>query len=668
MTSTIPFSISIRFKINKDMLASPLRTYNLLRVRTALAFVMLSATGAQAANFTVLNGTTEQTTQTLSAGESGVIEKGATLDVSTPPNSSSARGTSLEGIGAKIVNNGDIITKWGFGFFTNASATDAVLVNNGSIRSSATISAPVTLVGRNNVMTNNGTIETTAPGIHVRSTSTNSKVINNGTILVNRASKSGIILSANNATATNNGSIIVNGDNARGVSLYDKTHFNNTGLIRVTGVDAIGIRFSSTPTPGTSATIGGAVIALGSNAKAIEFHQGNIVTIKSGATIVGAIDMNGRTDNTLNIEAEKGARSTARTVINPGTINLPSDNKSIVLRAGNTILTADPTALSAKQNSLATTTKGIHRTLTQQLARSKKSRPVLVASAVLEPGMLPTQKKSFAWGQFFGEYNERGDNGGLLAYRSHSGGVVGGYETPIDDHSIGVFAGGAISQMETDISSVKSEVKGAFVGGYAQYVVGKWALDTALIAGYQRHRDKRFVVDNVAGAEMARSDYNSLYVSPSIGLTHTIDVAPDIQLLPSGSINYTYGHYGAYDETGTTSSNLSVKSHDADAINARAQLAIQKQFSETQSEIELRAGLKYSYFGRERVDIGIATDASSFTRYQGIGATSSKGGYFGGNFRYDLDENMTLLADVETGFAQNDERSIGGYVGVEFRF
>ncbi|WP_417788911.1 autotransporter domain-containing protein [Terasakiella pusilla] len=667
MTSALPLSLSTHLKTSGKTPTSPVRMYTSLRVSTALAFVMLSATGAQAANFTILNGTTEQTTQTLSAGENGVIEKGATLDVSNPPNASAAKGVSLDGVGAKVVNNGDIIAKWGPGFYTDVSATDAVLINNGSIRSSATLRTPVQLRGQNNLMTNNGVIESTAGGIHALTDATNSTIINNGTILANDGN-SGIALGAENATATNNGSIIVNGNNGKGVSISSSNHFHNTGLIRVTGDNAIGINFSHGIAQDASATIGGTVIALGSNAKAIEFKAGDVVTIKPGATIIGAIDMNGRTDNVLNIEAEKGARSMALTVIDPGTINLPSDNKSIVLKAGNTILTVDPTALSAKQNSLATTTKGIHRTVTQQLARSKKSRPVLVASAELEPGMLPTQKKSFAWGQFFGEYNKRGDNGGLLAHRSKTGGVVAGYETPLDNHSIGFFGGGAFSQMETDITSVDSEVKGAFVGGYGQYVLGKWAFDAALIAGYQRHHDKRFVVDNLAGEETALSDYNSLYISPSIGLTRTIDIRHGVQLLPSASLNYTYGYYGAYDETGTTSSNLSVKGHGADAINGRVQLSLKQQLSNGQSELEMRTGAKYSYFGREGVDIGLANEASSYTRYQTGGDPSTIGGYIGGNFRYELDDKITLVGDIETGFARNDEKSVGGYIGLEYKF
>jgi uncharacterized protein with beta-barrel porin domain len=272
----------------------------------------------------------------------------------------------------------------------------------------------------------------------------------------------------------------------------------------------------------------------------------------------------------------------------------------------------------------------------------------------------------FVWGHVFGGYKKRGDDGANLGYRSRVGGVIGGYEKPIDNHSIGVFGGASLAGMKTDEASVESDSNGFFVGGYGEYVVGDWAIDGALVVGYQRHQDKRLVVDNLTGEETAQSDYNSVYISPSLAVVRSIDIGGGIELRPSAEVNYTYGYYGEYTETGTTSSNLRVQGHGVDVINGRLQLAARQALADGRGEMELRGGMKYSYFGRDSVDVGLGN--GPVLRYQGTGDTSSYGGYVGGNMRYDVDRRMTVVADMELGLATGDERTASGYLGLEYRF
>jgi len=407
------------------------------------------------------------------------------------------------------------------------------------------------------------------------------------------------------------------------------------------------------------------VIATGAATQAILGSGNQTLNIKPGATIVGTINLGAGT-NAVNIDTSAGARSSTLSISNAGTVNTSASGDGLVLQSGSTVAIVDPTGFAANRAALGTTAAGIHQAVSQQLARSNKPQSVVVAASDLEPGMLYAPQMPFVWGQVFGGYKKRGDEGANLGYRSRIGGAIGGYEKPIGDHSIGVFGGVSVAGMKTDEASVESDSNGFFVGGYGEYVVGEWAIDGTMVVGYQRHQDERLVVDNLIGEETAQSDYNSMYISPSLAVIRSIDIGGGIELRPSAEVNYTYGYYGEYTETGTTSSNLRVKGHGVDVINGRLQLAARQALEDGRGEMELRGGMKYSYFGRDSVDVGLSN--GPVLQYQGSGDTSSYGGYVGANMRYDVDHRMTVVADMELGLATGDEQSASGYLGLEYRF
>ncbi|HBS21892.1 autotransporter outer membrane beta-barrel domain-containing protein, partial [Thalassospira sp.] len=536
--------------------------------------------------------------------------------------------------------------------------------NSGTITTSGDDAYGMDSAGDSSTLSNSGTITTSGVGSRGMYADGNGvTAVNSGTITTSGSDGEGMRSDGNNSTLVNSGAITsTNADGIRSVGSGSILTVSDGGTVTVSGAGRAGIR--STGANGTI-NVSGKVIATGSATEAIVGSSNQTLNIKPGATIVGTINLGAGT-NVVNIDTSAGARSSTLSISNAGTVNTSAGGEGLVRQSGSTVVIADPTGLAANRAALGTTAAGIHQAVSQQLARSNKPQSVVVAASELEPGMLYAPQMPFVWGHVFGGYKKRGDDGANLGYRSRVGGVIGGYEKPIDDHSIGVFGGASLAGMKTDEASVESDSNGFFVGGYGEYVVGDWAIDGALVVGYQRHQDKRLVVDNLTGEETAQSDYNSVYISPSLAVIRSIDIGSGIELRPSAEVNYTYGYYGEYTETGTTSSNLRVKGHGVDVINGRLQLAARQALADGRGEMELRGGMKYSYFGRDSVDVGLGN--GPVLRYQGTGDTSSYGGYVGGNMRYDVDRRMTVVADMELGLATGDERTASGYLGLEYRF
>ncbi|MDP2696927.1 autotransporter domain-containing protein [Thalassospira sp.] len=711
----------------------------LIRGRTLGAFVVTSlfSTVVQAADFTVSEGVTDTVAKTLTAGETGLIEQGGVLNVTT------GDAITLNADGVRVTNNGTITTVGGTGrvgiFGSGGGATNVQFVNNGTIRTGANNGYGMASLGARSTFINNGTLTTSGANAHaihgaganstlvnngtlttsgndsygLNSANANSTIVNSGTITTSGTDSYGIGSTNSGSTLSNSGTITTSGSNAFGMyNDGDGVTSVNSGTITTSGSDGAGIRGDGnnstlvnsgaitstnadgirssgssntlTVSDGGTVTVSGAgragirstgangtinvsgtVIATGAATQAIVGSSNQTLNIKPGATIVGTIDLGAGT-NAVNIDTSAGARSSTLSISNAGTVNTSASGDGLVLQSGSTVEIVDPTGFAANRAALGTTTVGIHQAVSQQLARSNKPQPVVVVASDLEPGMLYAEQMPFVWGQVFGGYKKRGDDGANLGYRSRVGGAIGGYEKPIGDHSIGVFGGVSVAGMKTDMASVEGDSNGFFVGGYGEYVVGDWAIDGAVVVGYQRHQDERLVVDNLIGEETAQSDYNSVYISPSLAVIRSIDIGGGIELRPSAEVNYTYGYYGEYTETGTTSSNLTVKGHGVDVINGRLQLAARQDIADGLGEIELRGGMKYSYFGRDSVDVGLGS--GPVVRYQGTGDTSSYGGYVGVNMRYDVDRRMTVVADMELGLATGDEQSASGYLGLEYRF
>lgn len=91
-----------------------------------------------------------------------------------------------------------------------------------------------------------------------------------------------------------------------------------------------------------------------------------------------------------------------------------------------------------------------------------------------------------------------------------------------------------------------------------------------MIAGYEQYKNRRLVVDNTNGIETAKSDVNNIFISPSVKIEHIFKLHKSFELRPNASASYTSSFFGSSNETGTSASNLSVKSCNARIFNSKA--------------------------------------------------------------------------------------------------
>ena len=639
---------------------------------------------AEAASFDIVDGQVVTTGQTLNDNETGEIQSsgqlntGASIGINVPGDDASINnigllsttGVSAYGISSTganiIINNIGTLSTTGGSVFGNgpygiyAIGVNANINNIGLLSTTGDRVYGIYSRGSNASINNIGTLSTTGDGAFgIFSLNTNASINNEGTISTTGRFAHGILSWSANASINNGGTISTTGFGAEGVSLTTaNASINNRGTIQVTGSDSIGIR--SDGADGVI-TISGNVFATGSATKAIVGNNNQTLNLLPGFRIIGSIDLGSGT-NTVNITGGKTLSSTL-TIVNAGMINLLGGVP--LVRNGNVVAVIDPTTQTANRAALSLTMESIHQAVNQQLMSTPPSKLIQVAATRLLPGMLHQAPRPYAWAHFLGGYREREDDETALAYDHDMYGFVCGYENTLGNHRVGVFAGVSHSDIETDIDSIKIDTDRFFIGAYGQYIMGDWILNGSVTAGYGDHDNDRTVLDNLRGFETARSDYDSVFISPSLTLIRTYECKSGIELRPSAQLTYTYAYYDDYRETGTTRSNLSVDSRDVNIISGRLQLAGSQTLSGGRGEVELRGGMKLRHYGSDSVYVDFNGSPLTYTT---AGDNNVLGGYFGANLRYQIKDRLNLVGNAEYGQASDDEKSIAGYLGLTFSF
>ena len=674
-----------------------------------IAGCMLTSS-VEAASFIIVDGQVVTAGQTLNDNETGEIRSGGQLDtgvsdgINAPGNDVSINNSgtistmgdyaqSIESYGNNTsINNSGLLSTMGAaasGIFSKG--IDTSINNSGTIFTTGRAAAGIRSNGTNASINNSGTLSTTgnyAYGVYSPPGESYISIFNNsGTISTTGKGSIGIYLRFGNNVSINNrgiistagigadgilsylivnaiinnsGTLSTSGDSADGIySFGDNASINNSGAIQVTGTDSIGIW--SIGADGV-VTISGNVFATGSATQAIVGDNNQTLNLLPGFRIIGSIDLGSGT-NTVNITTSGNTVSSTLTIDNAGTINLLGGVP--LVRNGNVVAVIDPTTQTANRAALSLTMDSIHQAANQQLMSTPPSKPIQVAATRLLPGMLHQDPHPYAWGHLFGGYRERKDDETALAYDHDMYGFVCGYESILGRHRVGVFAGVAQSDIETDIDSIKIDTDRFFIGAYGQYIMGNWVLNGSVTAGYGDHDNDRTVLDNLSGFETARSDYDSLSISPSLTLIRTYECKSGIELRPSVQLTYTYAFFDDYRETGTTRSNLSVDSRDVNIVSGRLQLAGSHTLADGRGEVELRGGMKLRHYGSDSVHVDLNGSPLTYTT---AGDNNVLGGYFGANVRYQIKDRLNLVGNAEYGQASGDEKSIAGYLGLTFSF
>jgi hypothetical protein len=616
-----------------------------------------------AQSFTIENGQTVNTQQTLNNGETGLIKSGGTLDFA-----GAGAAVTAPGDNATLTNNGTITSGGAlFNDAINSTGMNANIINNGTITTQGIASGGIEASGSNAVVNNNGSISTQglqAEGIESIAAS-NVTISNSGTINTTGNGADGIESTGDNAAINNSGIIRTTGapqagvDDASGIETTGANgQVTNSGSIFVTGADASGVDLDAAGNSNNTLTNRGIISATGDANQAIVGGAGEqTVNLNNGSQINGDIDLGGGTD-IINFGANT---SSTLTILNTENINFAAGAID-----GDTVFVVDPTGFAAIGTSVNALSNSIHQLIGQRLTQPQPLQPTQVASSKASPGLLFQEQKPLAWGNVFGESRRRGAEQENLAYDHDYFGFTGGYEFDVRRSRIGVFAGFSEGDIETQKSdSFDADVSSLFFGGYGRTNLGAVNLIGSLIFGFEDYDSDREVMDSTNGLETADADIDNFFISPSITLSSAFAYGAKFELRPSLSVSYIYADFDSYSESGTTQSDLDVDDRSVEFFNTRAQLAGAYMWRKN-SEAELRIGIDTRHASEDDVDASIGNNINF--DFDIDGDEDVLGGFVGGRMHMLTQTNLSLIADAEYRYAEGEEKDLAASLLLEYRF
>ena len=581
-----------------------------------IAIALMLATPTFAADFTITGAETNP--QVLNGASTGVIEAGGTLtvgafedamDLSNPDNT--------------ITNNG-AITAGNIGIYSSATATNATITNIGTITSG---NAGILSTGAAAIITNSGTITSTS-GDGIFSSGTGDIITNSGNIT---GADDGIASRGNNTTINNTNSGTING--AYGIdSTGTGSIINNSGHITGTNHAVLG-----------------------------NITDGLTLNLLKGSQLMGAIDLGGAGDNdTVNIHG--GSVSATLTLLKVEYVNLLGPGLKLG-EYNSVVVSVDGTAEAARSVVLSTITSDIHDQIAQRTYLPAAPQPVKGVTSTVLPGLQFKQHKPVAWMQVLGGDSDRDAEDNARSYEHDYVGINGGYEWDLGQRRVGLVGGVVNSDTDGNENSFKSDTEHFYLGAYTSQQLQGFTLTTSLLGGYGRHDNERLVIDNLNGREVAKSDFSSLFISPSVTIASAYKIYERVELRPSASVNYSIAWLDDHSERGTTQSNLSVDDRKIQALSTKLQIAAAYAYSAT-SEFELRTGVNSRYTDDDDTEISIGGSKSKFSN---VGDENVYSSFVGARIRIASSDQLSLVADVELG-GNGDEDYKAGHLSVVYTF
>lgn len=264
--------------------------------------------------------------------------------------------------------------------------------------------------------------------------------------------------------------------------------------------------------------------------------DGLTLNLLKGSQLMRALDLGGAGDNdTVNIHG--GSVSATLTFENTENINLLG--LGLKLSGDVVVVSVDGTAEAARSVTLSNITGDIHSQIAQRTNHPAPLEPFKVVSSTLLPSMYFKQHKPLVWAQvFWGEF-DRDAEGDARAYGHDYVGINYDYEWDQNQRRVGLV--GCVVKRDTNgnESSFKSDANQFYLGAYANQQLQGFTVTTSLLAGYGRHDNKRLVIDNLNGVEVAKADFSSVFINPSLTVASAYTVYDSIELRPSATINYS---------------------------------------------------------------------------------------------------------------------------------
>lgn len=454
-----------------------------------------------------------------------------------------SEGVRIDGGDVSVVNSGSIATS-GEGaeaVFSSISSGVVSLVNSGSIVSSGDNAEPVQLSGGNSVsLVNDGSIIFNGGGNQevVSLSGPTVSLVNNSLISLNGVADEVVLIAASDVAIVNNGAISSSADSVDNlfVNAVNSAVITNNGSIIASGVGSRAAYLNSANAASISFTNAGKLYATGNSGYAVLGVNGEQnLTLNQGSQIIGAVDLGDGTDSlTLAGNGVSGRVVTS----NIENFSVNAGVAGVIVNG--VVHSVDPTGVAMVGIGVNRLSLDIHD------------------GAVEEDGL---------WVRGFGSSFERDAEGSNFAYESDRVGLRIGYnfDSVIDGFEFG-FASG---ELKTKTDSFKFDVDSFFAGFHKNFELWKGGvLSGNFLAGYEKYKGKRTVVDNVSGVIAADSEFDNLFISPSLKIAHKIKFGERFDVVPHARVAYLHSVFGEYEESGANS-NLTIDEREIEVLNSR---------------------------------------------------------------------------------------------------
>ncbi|MGI9378914.1 MAG: autotransporter outer membrane beta-barrel domain-containing protein [Methyloligellaceae bacterium] len=532
-------------------------------MRVGLAVTLFGSLSAplDAADFTIQDGETLTTTQTLSTGETGIVEEGGALithSVKTIELPASATGITI--INRGLISNTDdepaidghstsefSLTIWGTISSNLHHSIDAGnvtnLTNHGTI--SANDTKGINIDNLTGDFINTGTIETPYEAVDIENFP--GTFLNSGTIssslgdaifiddTISQFTNTGTINGAGWGLDTSSGDI-VEGFNSgliagglRGIESTEIMSFVNSGTIRGEAEFGIRMDFGSIENSGLIEgnigiqadrdTAGDATIINSGTIRSMDGHTGvaidfqgtgdDLLDLRRGSIIEGQINLGAGTD-TLKIDPTLKLHYTFDSL--PELLLGVSDN--IFATQGTSVMTIGSPGISDTHVIVADLSRGIGSTVAARMSALRQPGSLsLAATSGTQPNYLMgpeesmkdresavaySQSRRQLWAEAFGSTQKKSASAAQMAFSQKTAGIVTGMDAPVHDSLIvGGFLGAGRSYLTTEYYE-KSETDSFFGGIYGTLGSSLGSIDLVLTAGWSSLDEENRILNNLA--------------------------------------------------------------------------------------------------------------------------------------------------------------------------
>lgn len=200
-----------------------------------------------------------------------------------------------------------------------------------------------------------------------------------------------------------------------------------------------------------------------------------------------------------------------------------------------------------------------------------------------------------AWLKPFGSWAKQKSTQGYTGYESNGYGMMAGVDGQMSDNaSVGL----ALAYSDNTIKGLdaartqKVDVKSYLATLYGSYALNANTEINARLGGGFGKNEGRSIIAFGGANTVAKSDYDSLFLDASLGVSQAYKLSPATTLTPSVRVDYLYVHNDAYTQTGAGGFNQRIQSQTTDQLLPTLAAKLQHKLSPA-SGLSVNLGVGY---------------------------------------------------------------------------